>query len=72
MLLVAGAISAFMTTVTRGNIPYALGIIWALIGIVVASVVERQNSVVAVTAGAMAVLVAVALVRARITTMRKG
>lgn len=63
MLLVAGAISSFMTTVTRGNIPYALGIIWALIGIIVATTTERPNGAVAMTAGAMVVVVASALLR---------
>jgi surface polysaccharide O-acyltransferase-like enzyme len=65
MLLAAGVISSFMTTVTRGNISYALGIIWALIGIVVATTTERPNGAVAITAGAMVVVVAAALLRAQ-------
>jgi benzodiazapine receptor len=69
MLLVGGAISSFMTTVSRGNWGYALTIIWAFIAIVVANVADHPNTPVALTAGGMAALVALALVRAR-TTLR--
>jgi hypothetical protein len=68
MLLVAGMISSFMTTVAKGNIPYGLGIIWALIGVVVANVMQTPNTAVAVTAAGMAALVVLALIRARVTT----
>ncbi len=65
MLLVGGAISSFMTTVSRGNWGYALTIIWAFVGIVVANVVDHPNTPVAIVAGSMAALVGVALLRAR-------
>jgi FtsH-binding integral membrane protein len=67
MLLVAGLITSFMTTVSRGNLGYALTIIWAFVGIVVANVVDHPNTPVAITAGSMAALLAVVLVRARTT-----
>lgn len=68
MLLVAGLISALMTSASRGNLAYAAGIIWALIGIVVANVTERPNAAVALTASVMVVLVGLTLIRTRITT----
>lgn len=65
MLLVGGAISSFMTTVSRGNGGYALTIMWALVGIVVANVADHPNTPVAITAAGMAVLIAAVLTRAR-------
>jgi len=65
MLLVAGFITSCMTSVSRGNWGYALTIIWALVGIVVANVVDHPNTPVAITAGSMAALLAVVLLRAR-------
>lgn len=65
MLVVAGLISSFTTTAGRGNIPYALAIIWALVGVVVTNVTRYQNPVVAATAGGMAALLAIVLVWAR-------
>jgi translocator protein len=65
MLIVGGLISSLMTIVGRGNVPYALTIIWALIGIVVANVTERDNPVVATVAGIVAAGVALVLVGAR-------
>src|SRR5262249_42045732 len=50
------------TLATRGNAAYALAIVWALVGIVVANTIERaENLPVAVAAGSMAVVVAAAL-----------
>lgn len=65
MLLVAGAITSFMTTVSRGNWGYALTIIWAFVAIVVANVRDHPNTPVAWTAGGMAALLGVVLLRAR-------
>ncbi len=65
MLLVGGVISSFMTTVSRGNLGYALTIIWALVAIVVANVVDHPNTPVAVMAGGMAALVGAVVIRAR-------
>lgn len=68
MLLAAGVISSLMLTVSRGNIAYAAGIIWALIGIVVANVTERSSPAVAFTAMMMAAMVAFALLRALVAS----
>ncbi len=65
MLLVAGLITSFMTTVSRGNWGYALTIIWAFVAIVVANVADHPNTPVAITAGSMAALLGVVLLRAR-------
>lgn len=71
MLLAAGLISSLMISASRGNLAYAAGILWALIGIVVANVSQRPNGTVALTALTMAALVGSALVRAhRMTTQR--
>jgi hypothetical protein len=60
MLMAAGLIAAWATLTTRGNTAYALAIVWALGGIIVANTIERaSNPPVALTAGAMAVVVAV-------------
>lgn len=68
MLLAAGVISSLMITASRGNIAYAAGIIWALIGIVVANVTERSSPGVAFTAMMMAAMVAFALLRALVAS----
>jgi hypothetical protein len=65
MLLVGGSISAFTTAATRGSIPYAAGIIWALCGIVVANAGDPWRLNVALIAGAMALVVALALAYGR-------
>ena len=67
MLLIGGAISSFMTTVSRGNLGYALTIIWAFIAIIVANVIDHPNTPVAITAGGSAAMVGAALIRARAT-----
>jgi hypothetical protein len=62
MLLAAGAIGSWATLATRGNAVYALAIVWAFVGIVVANTIERAENVpVAVVAGSMAAAVAAAL-----------
>jgi hypothetical protein len=66
MLLVGGLISSFMTTVSRGNLGYALTIIWAFVAIVVANVVDHPNTPVAITASSMAALVGAVLIRTRL------
>jgi hypothetical protein len=66
MLVVAGIVGAWATLATRGNVAYALAIVWALVGIVVANTIERaENLPVAVAAGSMAVVIAAALAWAR-------
>lgn len=57
MLLVAGAIGSFVTIVSRGNIGYALTLVWALIGVIVANIAIQSNPLVATTAGFVAVLI---------------
>ncbi len=66
MLLIGGLIAAFVTLRSRGNVGYALTVIWALIGVVVANVVRTPSIPVAVVAGSMAVLVTFALLRTRL------
>lgn len=70
MLIAAGGIGSFMTYVARGNLTYALTIIWALVGISVASIQRDQNVVITILAALMAVLVAGVLYRARVATVR--
>jgi hypothetical protein len=65
MLLAAGGLASFATIVTRGNVPYALTIIWALVGIAIAIVERSQNPVAAIFALLMAALVGWASVYAR-------
>lgn len=66
MTLVAGLIASFITFWSRGNTGYALTVIWALIGIVVANVSQVPNTPVAVTAGSMAAVVGLTLVYTRV------
>jgi hypothetical protein len=73
MLLAAGLIAAWATLATRGNVAYALAIVWARAGIIVANTIERApNPPVALTAGAMAVVVAAALAWARVAARPPG
>jgi hypothetical protein len=65
LLLAAGAVAARVTLASRGNAWYALTIVWALVGIVVANLVRVPNPVVAAVAGAMALVVSLALLRGR-------
>ncbi len=65
MLFVAGITASCLTLWSRGNGGFALTIVWALIGIVVQNVVNAPNMPTAIAAGSMALLVALALVRAR-------
>ncbi len=65
MLLAAGGLASLTTVVTRGNLTYALTIIWALVGIAVAVVQRGQNPIATAVALLMAALVGVALVYAR-------
>lgn len=70
MTVAAGLIGAAVTVVSRGIITYALTIIWALIGILVANIVIASNLSIAITAGIMAAIVAVALAYARLAKQR--
>jgi hypothetical protein len=65
MLLVAGLIGSTVTTTSRGNAAYALAVIWALVGIAVANVTRTPNPAIALLAGGMAALIALALLFAR-------
>ena len=65
MLLAAGGLASLTTVVTRGNLTYALTIIWALVGIAVATVQRHQNPVATVVALLMAAVVGLVLVYAR-------
>ncbi len=66
ILLGAGLFAAFLTLRSGGNVGYALTVIWSFFGIVVQNVVNVPNVAVAATAGGMALLVALALLRGRI------
>lgn len=65
MLLAAAAIGSLVTLVSRGNVWYALTVIWALVGVAVANVIREPNTTIAIMAGGMAAVVALALVAAR-------
>ncbi|ARV58519.1 hypothetical protein BZZ01_07575 [Nostocales cyanobacterium HT-58-2] len=65
-LFAAAALGATVTFASRGNIVYALTLVWGLIGIVVANTVERTpNSTVAVVAGCLAALLGLSLLGAQ-------
>jgi hypothetical protein len=73
MLVAAGVLAAWATLATRGNGAYALAIVWAPAGIVVANTIERAaNPPVAVAAGSMALVVLAALGWARLGRVRLG
>lgn len=72
MLVVAGLLGAFTTQRSRGNVGYALAVIWALIGIVVANVTNQPNTVVAFTASGLAAFVALTLLASRPLGGREG
>jgi hypothetical protein len=67
LLLIAFLISSFIIYKGKGNAWYAFPVIWGLIGVVVANVLERPNYVVAVTSGcvALAILGVLLMVRRR-------
>jgi len=65
MIVAAGLIASFVTTISRGNAGYALTIIWALVAIAVANVMRGPNVAVAMTAIFMGALVVVALLYGR-------
>jgi hypothetical protein len=65
MLLVAGGIASFVTIVSRGNLSYALTVIWALIGVVVANLTRDHLPAVAFTAGLLALVLGGIVVWAR-------
>lgn len=67
MTLAAGLIASFVIVWSRGNVGYALTIVWALIGIIVANVVDVPNLLVAFTAGGMSGVVVLALAYALVT-----
>jgi translocator protein len=62
MLVIGGIIASFATFRSRGNPGYALTVIWALVGIIVANSAIAANFWVAVTAGIMAGLIGLALI----------
>lgn len=65
MLLVAGGIAALLTRWSRGNVPYALTVIWALVGVGVANVRDVPNLPAALAAGAATALVGLTLLATR-------
>lgn len=70
MLVAAGAIAAFVTINSRGNIAYALTIVWALTGVAAANLTEKPNGFsIAAVAAAMIALVSV---MSRISLINKG
>lgn len=62
MLSIGGLIGSFVTLKSRGNIGYALTVIWALLGVVVANVVRTPSVPVVITASIAATLIALVLV----------
>jgi len=65
MLIIGGLIAAFTTFRSRGNIGYALTVIWALIGVAVANGTTGAGAAVATVATGSAVLVALVLLLTR-------
>jgi hypothetical protein len=57
LLAAAGVVATGFTVVSRGNVGYALTVVWALAAIVVANLTERSNPTVAVAAAVMALVV---------------
>ncbi len=62
MLIIGAAIASFVTFRSRGNIGYALTVIWALYGIAVANVVRTPSTAVVITASSASVVVAFVLI----------
>jgi len=62
MLSIGGLIASFVTFKSRGNIGYALTVIWALMGVVVANVVRTPSVPVVIMASLAATVVALVLV----------
>jgi hypothetical protein len=67
MLVIGGLIASFVTWRSRGNTAYALTIVWALIGVIVANIVRTPSIQVASVAAIMAVLIVAVLLYARVT-----
>ncbi len=67
-LLIVAGIALFVTLVSRGNVWYALTIVWALVGIAVANLTREPSPTVAAVAGGAAVLIALAALWARTAT----
>ncbi|GAC1366116.1 MAG: tryptophan-rich sensory protein [Ktedonobacteraceae bacterium] len=65
MLIVGTLIASFTTYRSRGNLGYALTLVWAFIGVVVANIVRTPGVPVAITAGIMAVALMAVLFIAR-------
>ncbi len=65
MLVIGGSIASFVTLRSRGNLGYALTVIWALVGIAAANGGSATHLAVTMTAGAMALLIIGVLVRGR-------
>jgi hypothetical protein len=72
MLLTAGGLGAGVTFASRGNVAYALTLVWALTAIVVANVEREPRPAVAAVAGAMAALIAGTLLVARALPLPAG
>jgi len=65
LLLVAGLIGSYATRESRGNVGYALTLVWAFVGIAVANAGPAPRVAVLVAAGSMAALVFGTLLRFR-------
>jgi CHASE2 domain-containing sensor protein len=65
--VIGGLIASFVTWRSRGNTAYALTIVWALIGVIVANIVRTPSIQVASVAAIMAVLIVAVLLYARVT-----
>jgi hypothetical protein len=65
LLLVALLIGSFIIRKGKGDPWYAFPVIWGLIGVVIANVLERSNYVVAVTSGCVALAIAGVLLMVR-------
>jgi hypothetical protein len=65
ILLLAGLLGSGVTLLSRGNVGYALTLVWALVAVAVANVTRDHNPTLAAVAVAMAVAVALALVAGR-------
>ncbi len=70
MLVVAGMIASFVTLKSRGSVPYALTVIWGLVGVIVANSYEQTNLSVAVAAGTSITIIVAVLFQSRTKNIR--
>jgi len=70
LLLAAAAIAALVTIASRGNVWYAGTIVWALVAIVIANLTREVSLRIAGVAGALVVVIAIALLWVRAGEIR--